>query len=134
MISHLQANFSVYLTAVAAAIVYGGWAVFANYEHGVHAWAMAGVIQGVYAFISTFCVTQLAKGVFAKCGGGVRGLMTGFTVSFLLMLAIPVGVHFVAGTPDILETILPGLVWGSVYLMGVLILLYVKSLRFTDGN
>lgn len=107
---------------------YGGWAVFANYEHGPHAWAMAGAIQATYAFISTFFITTVAQRTYIKYNCGVRGVFAGFITSFIVMLAIPVTVHCIAGTPDILQTILPGLIWGSIYLMGFLITLNkVKS-------
>ncbi len=115
------------LTAVAAAIIYGSWAVYANYEHGVHAWIMAGLLQAVYAFFSTFSITHVAKWVFLKYKCGITGVVAGFGMSFLVMLAIPLGVHNFFGTPDIWQTMLPGLIWGSIYLLGFLITLNKSS-------
>lgn len=110
------------LSALAAMFVYGGWAAYANFEHGRDAWTMAATIQGIYAFISTLSVTVCAQWIYMKCGRGVRGIVLGFSISFVLMLAIPVGVHSLAGTPDILQTILPGLIWGALYLLSYLVL------------
>jgi hypothetical protein len=112
---------SPFLAAVAAAIVYGGWAIYANYEHGAHAWTMAGIVQASYAFISTLTITHIAHWAFLRTGGGSRGITTGFVASFIVMAAIPITVHTIAMTPDILQTILPGLIWGSLYLLGFLI-------------
>ena len=109
------------LTAVAAALGYGGWAVYANYEHGTHAWLMAGLVQASYAFCSTFVVTYVAQRTFTKYDCGIKGVCAGFVASFVVMLAIPLLVHNLVGTPDIWQTILPGLIWGSIYLLGVLI-------------
>ncbi len=120
-------NYSALFTALAAAIAYGGWAVYANYEHGLHSWVMAGIVQGVYAFFSTFFVTYVARLVFFKCKCAMRGILAGFATSFLVMLAIPMGVHCLAGTPDIVQTILPGLIWGSIYLLGFLITLNISQ-------
>lgn len=119
---------TVLLNATAALLGYGAWAVYANFEHGQEAWLMAGIVQGVYAFISTLSITIVAKRIYATCGRGKMGIFAGFTASFPVMLAIPFSVHSVAGTPDILETILPGLVWGAIYLLGFLILTERKRL------
>lgn len=114
------------LTALAAAIGYGGWAVYANFEHGAHAWIMAGVIQASYAFLSTLMITHVARYAFLKFNCAYRGIAAGFIISFIVMLAIPVTVHEIAGTPNILETILPGLIWGSIYLISFLVSLDYK--------
>jgi hypothetical protein len=118
-------NTSTFLTAVAAGLGYGGWAVYANYEHGMHAWAMAGGIQAVYAFFSTYCITHVARWAFVKYDCGVKGILAGFAMSFIIMLAIPLSVHNFFATPDIWQTILPGLIWGSIYLLGLLITLHL---------
>lgn len=114
---------SAFLIAMAAAAGYGGWAVYANFEHGTQAWMMAGVIQASYAFISTLCITHVARWTYLKYQCGIKGVCAGFGMSFLVMLAIPLSVHNFFGTPDIFQTILPGLIWGSVYLLGFLIAL-----------
>jgi len=84
----ISANTITFLTALAAAIGYGGWAVFANFEHGMHAWMMAGVIQGAYAFVSTLSITHIARWVFLKCNCAIKGIITGFIASFIVMLAL----------------------------------------------
>jgi hypothetical protein len=122
---HRTMDSPVFLTALAAALGYGGWAVYANYEHGAHAWVMAGGIQALYAFFSTFCITQVARWAFVKYDCGVKGILAGFAMSFIIMLAIPLSVHNFFATPDIWQTILPGLIWGSIYLLALLITLHL---------
>ena len=114
------------LSALAAGIGYGAWAIFANYEHGTNAWAMAGTVQALYAFASTLLITHVAQWAFLKCKGGRTGIAAGLTVSFIIMLATPLAIHKIAGTPNIWQTILPGLIWGSIYLMSYLIALNIK--------
>lgn len=117
---------TIFLTALLAAAVYGGWAAFANYDHGLSAALMAGGIQGVYAFISTLSITHVARWAFLKYKCGWHGITAGFLMSFLVMLAIPLVVHSFFMTPNIWLTIAPGLVWGSIYLLGFLISLDFK--------
>jgi len=117
------------LTALAAALGYGGWAVYANYDHGIHASVVAGLIQGIYAFLSTFSITHVARKVYLKHNCKMRGIIVGFLMSFIIMLAIPLTVHSIFGTPNMWKTIMPGLIWGSIYLAGFLILTEHKRLK-----
>lgn len=116
-----------FLTAVIAGLGYGGWAFFANMGHGIHAGIMAGLVQGIYAFFSTLSVTYIAHWAFHKYDCGIRGILAGFFSSFLLMLLIPTIVHNLIMTPNILKTILPGLIWGSLYLFSYVIVLEKKN-------
>ena len=121
------------LSALAAMLIYGAWAAYANFEHGRHAWIMAAIVQGVYAFISTLSVTACAQWIYVKLGQGAKGVAIGFSISFALMVAIPIGVHSWAGTPDIFQTILPGLICGALYLFGYLVL-QEKSFRQAESE
>lgn len=117
---------AIFFTALAAGLGYGAWAFYANFGHGFSMAFMAATVQAVYAFISTLSITHVARFVFLHYKCGYRGIFAGFSLSFLVMLAIPLIVHNFFGTPNIWETILPGLIWGSIYLMGFLISLDVK--------
>ncbi len=122
-----KSNNGKILTALAAGFGYGGWAVFANLDHGAHIAFMAGAVQATYAVFSTLLITIVAHRVYVKYKCGIRGITTGFALSFLVMLAIPLLVHNYFGTPNIWQTILPGLIWGSIYLMSFLVTLEVKQ-------
>lgn len=114
-------KYQIFFTSLSAAIGYGLWAIFANFEHGAHAWAMAGAVQAIYAFVATMSVSKVAHWIFLKYECGIKGVTMGFLASFVVMLSIPLAVHNFAGTPDVLETILPGLIIGSIYLISYLI-------------
>lgn len=103
-----------------AALVYGTWAAFANSEHGVAIALKAGLGQGSYALFSTFWVTVSAVRIFRLCRGGWIGVFAGFIVSFIVMISIPLTIHTLLRTPDTWQAILPGLVWGSGYIMVLL--------------
>jgi len=108
--------FTPRINALIAAIVYGCWAFYTNSEHGLVASSKAGIIQAIYAFMSTLSVSNVALRIFHFFDNKTCGLIYGFIGSFILMITIPSGVHYVSGTPDIIETILPGVVFGSTYL------------------
>lgn len=114
-----KTGYSILLTSIAAGLGYGGWAVYANFSHGLRAAAMAAIVQGIYAFALTGCITRVARWGFLRYGG-IQGWLAGFGMSFLAMLTIPLVVHSAVGTPEIGQTILPGLIWGSIYLIGFL--------------
>ncbi|MBI1300708.1 MAG: hypothetical protein GC137_03525 [Alphaproteobacteria bacterium] len=117
---------AIFLTALAAGLGYGAWAFYANLDHGFSTALMSSSIQAIYAFISTLTITHVARYVFLHYKCGYKGILAGFVLSFLVMLAIPLVVHNYFGTPNIWQTILPGLIWGSIYLMGFLISLDIK--------
>ncbi|MEN1727225.1 MAG: hypothetical protein AAGJ52_02185 [Pseudomonadota bacterium] len=109
------------LIALLAAVGYGAWAAYANHEYGLETAVMAGTVQAVYAFLSTLSVTHVARWIFFRFGCAIKGIAAGFLASFVVMLLFPLVVHRLAGTPDLWQTILPGLIWGSVYLLGYLV-------------
>ena len=125
---------TILFNSFVAGIGYGGWAVYANYEHGTQAWVTAGLVQGIYAFFSTLFITQIAQTTFIRNNCGYKGMLFGFVISFIVMLTLPLLVHSLFGTPNIWKTILPGLIWGSVYLMGFLTTLHVSQRRKSNSK
>lgn len=122
------------LNACAALLVYGGWAIFVNFEYGQEVWLISGLAQGCYAFASTMTVTGMARWCYFRCGCGKEGMLVGFLVSFAVMLLIPLSVHQSVGTPDILETIMPGLIGGVVYLSAVLLITERQRLKSIQSS
>ena len=99
-----------------AFIIYGSWAAWVNSEYGIQVSLRAGLGQGIYAFFSTWFVTSTARKMLVRYGNGWLGKAVSFTTAFLVMLAFPAVIHNVLRTPDIIEAILPGLIWGSGYI------------------
>lgn len=125
----IKDNMVIFFNAFAALIVYGAWASYANFEHGAQAWIMAGSVQAVYAFFSTFFITKSAQFMYKKTGCGFSGVVYGFVSSFFIMFTIPLSIHSYVGTPDLIETILPGLIWGALYIVFFLALMEKKRLK-----
>ncbi|GDY26989.1 hypothetical protein AHAT_28790 [Agarivorans sp. Toyoura001] len=102
--------------ALLAALVYGAWAAFVNSEHGNGVAIKAGLVQGSYAFVSTWLISFIAKWMLLRWGFSQTVRWSAMSVSWLVMLAIPVVLHTWQNTPDLVEAILPGLAIGSLYL------------------
>lgn len=99
-----------------AAVVFGGWAAYVNSEYGLFVLLRTGLGQGLYALFSTWIVSKTAADIYAFAGGKLRGFVAGFIASFLIMVSIPLAIHHVLGTPEIIAAILPGIIWGSGYI------------------
>ena len=113
-------DFASIATALLALLIYGGWAAFVNSDHGTEMAIRAGLGQGVYAFFSTWLVTGTARKVLVNLGHNRLSYIVSFLASFCVMLTFPLIIHSLIGTIDILEAILPGLIWGSFYIVVVI--------------
>ena len=108
------------LAGLLAFLVYGVWAGYVNSEYGVEIAVRSGLGQGIYAFFSTFFVTAMARRMLVKYGHGVNGIIISFSCSLIVMLAFPLTIHAILRTPDVIEAILPGLIWGTLYIVFVI--------------
>ena len=116
--SHVQA-FDL-LSGILAALVYGGWAVFVNWGDGVRIAAVTGSVQASYAFTSTLFLTYIVRQVYLKLGRALWGMVTGFMVGLTIIVSLPWALQSLVGNPNTLATILPGIIWGSIYVVGFL--------------
>lgn len=100
------------LSGIAGFVVYGGWAYFVNAEHGQELAMMIGLVQGSYSFALTFVMTLVTEWLFRRCNGQFAMIMG---VVCTALFVTPYAIHMLIGTPEILMTILPGFVIGSIY-------------------
>ena len=114
-------------SAILAGVGYGGWAVYINLEAGLSMALLSGAVQAVYAFATTFFITSFARRVFTRFHCRIRGGLTAFILSVIFMVCVPFAVHAAAGTMNIVETIAPGVIWGTIYIAGFLTVLYRKA-------
>ena len=109
----------VIVNAFAALIIYGGWAIVTNFQYGPGAYWLSGLAQGLYAFVSTLSITVVARylyGLYGRYGYGAQGVVAAYFSTAVLMLTVPLSLHFAVATPNILPTILPGFIGGLCYL------------------
>ncbi|MEJ2041926.1 MAG: hypothetical protein P8X74_12275 [Reinekea sp.] len=116
----LKILFHPLMSSVLAFIAYGLWAAFSNWEFGQLSALKALLIQGSFAFSATLFLTLLAKTLYFHLGRNLAAFAGAFFICFLIISIVPATLHWLAHTPNILQTILPGLVWSSVYLLIVI--------------
>ncbi|MEM7077446.1 MAG: hypothetical protein AAF513_02350 [Pseudomonadota bacterium] len=100
---------------IAGLLVYGGWAVFVNWTHGADLAWRAGLVQGTYSLILTFIMTLVTEGLFARLTNLRFRIPVTTGIIAAILFASAYGIHVVARTPEIIMTILPGFVIGTIY-------------------
>jgi len=104
---------------ILAALVFGSWAAFVNSEYGTFVLVRTGLGQGIYALFSTWIVTRTVSEVMRLLRGHSLRFLVSFVSGFIVMVSIPLALHAALGTPKILLAIAPGVLWGSVYIVGI---------------
>ena len=82
--------------------------------------AVTGSVQASYAFTSTLFLTYIVRQVYLKLGRALWGMVTGFMVGLTIIVSLPWALQSLVGNPNTLATILPGIIWGSIYVVGFL--------------
>ncbi len=100
---------------VAALVLYGGWAAFANHAHGTAAAARAFVVQGLSSATTTVLIGGLVE-LLARRLGSTRRAATAAALSAATVTAcFHAAVNRVLGTPELLRTIAPSVVVGYAF-------------------
>lgn len=125
---------------VFAALFYGGWAAYSNHEYGNAMMLMASLVQGSFAFTSTLLIAltvtalmnrqqrkslaSLSEGIAADTVNLLPVSLARSSIVFAqvssLLAGIPAFMHMWAGTQEILQAMLPGLVVGNGYLVALI--------------
>ncbi len=113
--------------AGAALLGYGSWAVYSNAMEGsagqmLVAWR-AGAIQGGYSALITLAnmmMLEFAYRQFSHSQPRWPAIVSAVGAVSLLQYALIVPVHAYNGTPNILLTLLPGIIIGTVFSLAYL--------------
>jgi len=82
----------------------GGWAAFANRDHGTAAMAIAFAAQGVLSGLITLLIKRWLEWAHARLTGPAARVLPPL-VSCLTVAGVLTGVHALLGTPEVLATI-----------------------------
>lgn len=103
------------LAGLAGFIGYGGWAWYANLDHGTDIAMRSGLVQGGYSLVLTFLMTFVTEYLYSiwqhLASAAVRTTLLVSTILFCSAYTI----HLFVGTPEILMTITPGFIIGTIY-------------------
>jgi len=107
------------VSAVGGFFFYGGWAYLVNFTHGHWAGLKAGCVQGSYSFVLTLSMTLLLEGMFKAMSRYFHNrVVINWTTIVICCALIFSGswiVNLLAGTPEILRTVILGYIIGGVY-------------------
>lgn len=98
--------------------------MFANWPHGEDAAIRAGIVQGSYSLALTLCMTLITEWLFLRLADVPLRLPMLMAVVCTGLFTTAYSINMIAGTPEILMTILPGFVIGTLYT-----LVYVLGLQ-----
>lgn len=96
--------------ALAAFVVYGGWAAVANHGHGARLAFRALVTQGSSSALTTLLIGGLVELLRRRIPGGAAAVLAASVTA-----AFHVVVHLLAGTPEVARTVAPSMVVGYVF-------------------
>lgn len=101
--------------AFIALVAYGIWAAWANRMHGAEMALRASATQGLFSAMVTLVMTSFLEALYRGSASRMRRLLraTGSTIALLMVSST--GIHWFVGTQEILMTVLPGWIFGSLY-------------------
>ncbi len=103
------------LSATAGALIYGGWAYWVNMSDGAQMAITTALVQGSFSFVLTLSMTLILEYLYRFLGPGT-GAVVGTTAAVsAFMFATAYSLQWLAGSSEILMTILPGYLIGTVY-------------------
>ncbi len=105
----------VWVYAMGAFGVYGGWAAAVNQFAGPHAAITAGVVQGSVSMVSTVVLSLLIAATAQRLPAVPGRAILAGVIPQCGMLAIACGAHWVSGTPDIVSAVFPSMVIGMSF-------------------
>jgi len=112
---HRQPLFRSIAMAIAALLLYGTWAWFANSSHGSAAAWKAFATQGFVSFSVTFFITAVMEALSRIGANCVLQFIYAAGGAIVLTVTYTVGMHWFMGTPEIFNTAAPVLTLGSIY-------------------
>ncbi|MEJ6730404.1 MAG: hypothetical protein QNK83_14690 [Akkermansiaceae bacterium] len=103
------------LFAMVAFILWGLWV---NWEHGLGSRIQVAVTQGVVSLVSTIFSAELIVWLEKRFQNLKWPIMATGTVSWLVFYTLIWAAHSLAGTPELLATMLPGMITGIFFCFG----------------
>jgi len=102
------------VSALAGFAGYGCWGYWVNMSHGWQSGLKAGLTQGSYSFVITLIYSGLIEWMYAKTENKI--LTTVLCSSTVILTSYLI--HALVGTPEIVATIAPGALIGSIFVYG----------------
>lgn len=110
-----SAKLRLILPAIMGFVAYGAWAYFANDEFTTEVALKAAMTQGSYSFIITLILSVLIEYLYKRLNKINHHHWWVISISCLLLYSSSWFVNFIAETPNIVMTILPGAMMSTIF-------------------
>ncbi|MEM8942517.1 MAG: hypothetical protein AAGC91_10200 [Pseudomonadota bacterium] len=120
-------------SALAGAVIYGGWAYYVNMGDGAAMAARTSAVQGTFSFCLTLSMSLLLTSLYERFGRTVFAACVSLMATCVFIFCTAYGLQYLAGSHEILMTIAPGFVIGSTYAAIFLITLHRSHLHDDNG-
>ena len=94
---------------------YAVWAGWANRMHGPASVGMAAMAQGLYSAVVTAGMTALVERLFSGTHNRYWRVLRCTLATLAALVVSSLAVHWVAGTEEVVMTVLPSWVFGTLY-------------------
>ena len=94
---------------------YGAWAWYANLDHGDFIAMRSGLVQGGYSLVLTFLMTLVTEILYLRFHGIRYAHLVSTALISVILFVSAYSIHMLVGTPEILMTIFPGWIIGTIY-------------------
>jgi len=119
-----SAYWRVTFTCILAFAVYGGWAMWVNFDYGLAVALTAGLAQGISSTISTLIIATVIEFCFQKFKQHRAGLFLAWVIPPTLTGLMHAGFQWLVDTPEIFITVLfsvvMGYLFGGIYVRGLI--------------
>ncbi len=112
------------LSALIGALAYGAWGFAANYMHSADAALMVAGVQGTFSFVITLILTGVMEFLYKKLSYFKYAEIITIVTTCLILYISSYTINYLAETPNIILTILPGAIASSVFVWG-----YIYTLK-----
>ena len=100
--------------SVLAALGFIAWGLWVNWEHGMASRIQVALTQGGISFIATLSSAELLR----KISEITRSWLWTGVIGWAFINALVFLAHWISGTPEILNTMVPGMLGGVFFCFG----------------
>lgn len=118
LFASLSAPTRIAISSIAAFVAYGGWAFLVNASHGQAAAVKSGLVQGCYSFLLTLVMTGIIEALYYSIARTGRIKLAALVTIITVCLTVYITswtVNSIAGTPEILKTVILGYIASTIY-------------------
>ena len=116
-----------FVVALLAAIGFMAWGLWVNWEHGMASRVQVVLTQAGISFVATLGTAELLRWIASLVRGvRARGPITA-GIGWLVINVLVFAAHWIFGTPEILKTMIPGMLTGAGFC-------YFYGTRMARGN